>query len=209
MLRVNLLVPDLQVKCSDLIRMIGYQIVVSTMATRWHVPLLYRLYFLINVWKLRTMCYILIFIGDYNENRWDWKCCRLINFTIKNDGNMLIWSNSSSVSNFMWGQRYWSTVFQIMAWCLMAPSHYLNQCWLLIIDICDNANSQNQAKLWFESIFKDFYAAPRCSELSESMSCLLLTCDIGSQGISRHRIDMRTVLMIIILWALKISTMSS
>ena len=26
-----------------------------------------------------------------------------------------------------------STLVQVMAWCLVAPSHYLNQCWLLII----------------------------------------------------------------------------
>ena len=25
-----------------------------------------------------------------------------------------------------------STLVQVMAWCLMAPSHYLNQCWLII-----------------------------------------------------------------------------
>ena len=26
-------------------------------------------------------------------------------------------------------QHYKSTFVQVMAWCLMAPSHYLNQCW--------------------------------------------------------------------------------
>ena len=25
--------------------------------------------------------------------------------------------------------RSWSTLLQAMAWCLMAPSHYLNRCW--------------------------------------------------------------------------------
>ena len=28
--------------------------------------------------------------------------------------------------------RCGSTLVQVMAWCLMAPSHYLNQCWLII-----------------------------------------------------------------------------
>ena len=28
--------------------------------------------------------------------------------------------------------RSGSTLVQLMAWCLMAPSHYLNQCWLII-----------------------------------------------------------------------------
>ena len=35
-----------------------------------------------------------------------------------------------------------STVIQVMACCLTAPSHYLNQCWLEIIDIHLSAISQ-------------------------------------------------------------------
>ena len=32
-----------------------------------------------------------------------------------------------------WGlMRSWSTLVQVMARCLTAPSHYLNQCWLII-----------------------------------------------------------------------------
>ena len=30
----------------------------------------------------------------------------------------------------IWWHKSWSTLAQVMAWCLMAPSHYLNQCWL-------------------------------------------------------------------------------
>ena len=38
-------------------------------------------------------------------------------------------------SDAIW--RYWSgsTLAQIMACCLTAPSHYLNQCWLLISEV--------------------------------------------------------------------------
>ena len=32
----------------------------------------------------------------------------------------------------IWQQRSWSTLVQVMAYCLKAPSHYLNQCWLII-----------------------------------------------------------------------------
>ena len=35
-------------------------------------------------------------------------------------------------SNAIWRQRSWSTLDQVMACCLTAPSHYLNQCWLII-----------------------------------------------------------------------------
>ena len=35
-------------------------------------------------------------------------------------------------SNTIWWYRSGSTLAQVMACCLMAPSHYLNQCWLNI-----------------------------------------------------------------------------
>ena len=35
-------------------------------------------------------------------------------------------------SDAIWRWRSWSTLVQVMACCLTAPSHYLNQCWLII-----------------------------------------------------------------------------
>ena len=40
--------------------------------------------------------------------------------------------NSSGPSDAIWRHRSGSTLAQVMACCLMAPSHYLNQCWLII-----------------------------------------------------------------------------
>ena len=40
--------------------------------------------------------------------------------------------NSLRPSEAIWRQRTGSTLAQVMACCLMAPSHYLNQCWLII-----------------------------------------------------------------------------
>ena len=40
--------------------------------------------------------------------------------------------NSLGPSDAIWRQRSGSTLAQVMACCLMAPSHYLNQCWLII-----------------------------------------------------------------------------
>ena len=34
-------------------------------------------------------------------------------------------------SGAIWHHWSWSTLVQVMAWCLMAPSHYLNQSWLM------------------------------------------------------------------------------
>ena len=40
--------------------------------------------------------------------------------------------NSVWPSDAIWLHCSGSTLAQVMAWCLTAPSHYLNQCWLII-----------------------------------------------------------------------------
>ena len=42
------------------------------------------------------------------------------------------WVDSLGPSDTIWHWRSWSTLVQLMACCLTAPSHYLNQCWLII-----------------------------------------------------------------------------
>ena len=42
------------------------------------------------------------------------------------------WVNSLVPSDAIWRWGSWSTLVQVMACCLTAPSHYLNQCWLII-----------------------------------------------------------------------------
>ena len=41
-------------------------------------------------------------------------------------------------SDTIWWYRSWSTLIQIMACCLRAPSHYLNQCWLTSVRSSDS-----------------------------------------------------------------------
>ena len=43
--------------------------------------------------------------------------------------------NSLWHSDAIWWHRSRSTLVQLMACCLTAPSHYLNQCWLIIIKV--------------------------------------------------------------------------
>ena len=43
--------------------------------------------------------------------------------------------NSLRPSDAIWRQRTGSTLAQVMACCLTAPSHYLNQCWLVISEV--------------------------------------------------------------------------
>ena len=42
------------------------------------------------------------------------------------------WFNWLRPSDVIWRHRSGSTLAQVMVCCLTAPSHYLNQCWLLI-----------------------------------------------------------------------------
>ena len=44
----------------------------------------------------------------------------------------VVFFNSLWLINLIWRHRTGSTLTQIIAWCLLAPSNYLNQCWLLI-----------------------------------------------------------------------------
>ena len=54
------------------------------------------------------------------------------------------WVNSLWHSSAIWQHRSGSTLVQIMAWCLMAPGHYLNQCWLLINRVlCNTLNAHD------------------------------------------------------------------
>ena len=43
--------------------------------------------------------------------------------------------NSLGPSDAIWRLRSGSTLAQVMAWCRTAPSHYLNQCWLIIGEV--------------------------------------------------------------------------
>ena len=52
------------------------------------------------------------------------------NQSLKQDWNCMF--NSLWPSDAIWRHRSGSTLAQVMAGCLTAPSHYLNQCWLII-----------------------------------------------------------------------------
>ena len=77
------------------------------------------------------------FHHDGSMITWSWqimcnKACTLINLSWPND---TIW-------------RHWSgsTLAQVMACCLTAPSHYLNQCWLVISKIQSHSSDGNFSK---------------------------------------------------------------
>ena len=56
----------------------------------------------------------------------------------------LIWCvNSLWPNDAIWRHRSWSTLAQVMACCLMAPSHYLNQCWAIFSKVQWHSNESN------------------------------------------------------------------
>ena len=48
---------------------------------------------------------------------------------------LIVHINSLGPSDAKWRQGSRSTLVQVMACCLTAPSHYLNQCWLIITEV--------------------------------------------------------------------------
>ena len=69
------------------------------------------------------------------------------------------WINSLRPSDAIWLHRSRSTLAQVMAWCLMAPSHYLNQCWLIINEVMWHSPENNFARSALEfnpyHVFRD------------------------------------------------------
>ena len=51
--------------------------------------------------------------------------------------------NSLRRSDAIWRHRSGSTLAQVMACCLTAPSHYLNQCWLIISKVFWHSSEGN------------------------------------------------------------------
>ena len=78
-----------------------------------------------------TRCSLELWIMKYLPvNR---KCAFVINFNIMHNGKWFMYFNNSlGPSDAIWRWRSWSIQVQVMDCCLTAPSHYLNQCWLII-----------------------------------------------------------------------------
>ena len=60
--------------------------------------------------------------------------------------NFPMFLNSLRPSGAIWQHRSGSTLAQVMACCLMAPSHYLSQCWLIINKVQWHSSEGNFAK---------------------------------------------------------------
>ena len=78
--------------------------------------------------------------------------------------------NPLGPNDAMWRWRSWSTLVQVMVCCLTAPSHYLNQCWLIISKVLWHSSQHiivrrfedtNQKSKIEDYIFKITLRSPR------------------------------------------------
>ena len=60
-----------------------------------------------------------------------------------------LWINSLWPSDTIWWHRPGSTLVQVMACCLMAPSHYMKQYWVIISEILWHSPNDNFYP-WYE-----------------------------------------------------------
>ena len=71
-------------------------------------------------------------------------------YTLAGEHKYNRWVNSLASSGAMWWHRSRSTLGHVMACCLMAPSHYLNQCWPEINDIHPSVISRKMCKICWQ-----------------------------------------------------------
>ena len=103
---------------------------------------------------------------------------------------MINWINLLWPSDIIWQHEFGSTLDQVMACCLMAPSHYLNQCWLIISEVqwhssgCNFTRDTSGFSHWnyLENYFsKILFKSPRGQWVNCDQCCLT-----GSQGYCRY-----------------------
>ena len=90
----------------------------------------YNFFILLNlIWNscLCTLFFFQTLTWQIIEHLW----CTCETFLVWKSCDVFFEVNSLGPSDTIWHWRSWSTLVQVMACCLMAPSHYLNQCWLI------------------------------------------------------------------------------
>ena len=85
--------------------------------------------FWLPTWIFVPDCYIIII-----------RCPALVNIL---PARINLIFNSLWPSDAIWCQRSGSTLDQVMVCCLTAPSHYLNQCWLIITKVLQHLPEGN------------------------------------------------------------------
>ena len=94
------------------------------------------------------------------------------------------WVNSLRPSDAIWRQWSWTTLAQVMACCLTAPSHYLNQCWLIIRGVLWHTSESSFAGIaqgiesgyeFEKDILKNIFKSPRGQWVKKAKNPLTMT----------------------------------
>ena len=93
----------------------------------------------------KCTCYFLIQLLVTPQPVWVWEILSMLSYCSLQDKDLGLMDvrssklsklggsfNSLRPSDAIWRHTSGSTLAQVMACCLTAPSHYLNQCWLII-----------------------------------------------------------------------------
>ena len=99
--------------------------------------------------------------------------------------------NSLGPNGTIWRQRSGSTLAQVMACCLTAPSHYLNQCWLLISDVSWHSSENNwtvsaQAIILYNNFENDALKITATSPRGQWVNSLWLSGAYALPGLITH-----------------------
>ena len=90
--------------------------------------------------------------ANYLQNTGTW-------WTVDSQNVNSLWPN-----DIIWWHRFVSTLAQVMACCLMAPSHCLNQYWFIIISVLCHSHQGNSAGNTHESNhYNTFEILTHCS----------------------------------------------
>ena len=106
-----------------------------------------------------VLCNLLWHWVSIGSDIWIWHWWQAVTW-ISDNKVLLLHQAALRPSDAIWRHRSGSTLAQVMAWCLTAPSHYLNQCWLIVNGIlwyspCNNFTGSTWDisswvwKLWF------------------------------------------------------------
>ena len=74
----------------------------------------------------------------------------------------LVVINSLRPRDAIWQYRSGSTLAQVMAWCRTAPSHYLNQCWLIISKVlwclCEDNFARETSAINHQNYLENYFS---------------------------------------------------
>ena len=125
---------------------------------------------------MRIRCHLYAFISYSSVELKLWFNPKSLAKQALNSLSSLLGLNSLRPSDAIWRQWSWTTLAQVMACCLTAPSHYLNQCWLIIRGVLWHTSESSFAGIaqgidsgyeFEKDILKNIFKSPRGQWVNE------------------------------------------